>query len=126
MTSQTVPIRLRWPMLALIAAGVVAGIAIGLSIAQPANVEGKAKSTAGDALSNDQVVIAREPAASPHTAGFDSERLWSGYNDWEPAVAADPSSTYVYQLTTRYDGPAPCNRCRLRPPFWMWVVAEAK
>ncbi len=42
---------------------------------------------------------------------FASERLWSTNNDWEPAIAVDPSSSYVYQLTTRYDGPAPCNRC---------------
>jgi hypothetical protein len=29
------------------------------------------------------------------------------FNDWEPAVAADPTSAYVYVLTTRY-GPKPC------------------
>lgn len=51
--------------------------------------------------------------AMPHAgaSGFDRERLWSGFDDWEPIVAADPSSSYVYQLTTRLDGPRPCNRC---------------
>ena len=45
--------------------------------------------------------------------GWDSERVWSGYDDWEPAIAADPSSSYVYQLTTRYTGPVPCKGCPL-------------
>ncbi len=48
------------------------------------------------------------PAAA---AGFDSERVWSGYDDWEPAIAADPSSSYVYQMTTRYNGPKACPGC---------------
>jgi hypothetical protein len=29
-------------------------------------------------------------------------------DDWEPAVAADPTSTFVYLLTTRYGEPKPC------------------
>lgn len=29
-------------------------------------------------------------------------------DDWEPAIAADPNSTYVYALTTRYGIPKPC------------------
>jgi hypothetical protein len=40
---------------------------------------------------------------------------WSGArvmdpktDDWEPAVAADPGSSYVYLLTTRYGEPKPC------------------
>ncbi len=35
-------------------------------------------------------------------AGFASEALWSSSNDWEPNVATDPVSSYVYELTTRY------------------------
>jgi hypothetical protein len=34
--------------------------------------------------------------------GWDSERVWSGEDDWEPFVSADPSSDYVYQMTTRF------------------------
>jgi hypothetical protein len=30
------------------------------------------------------------------------------FDDWEPAIAADPTSAYVYILTTRY-GPKPCS-----------------
>jgi hypothetical protein len=58
-----------------------------------------------------QVLLAGEPV--PSLAGFDSERVWSSFDDWEPAVAADPSSSYVYHLTTRYDGPKPCGSCKL-------------
>ena len=45
------------------------------------------------------------PTNSQSNNGFDSERLWGPYNDWEPAIAIDPISGNVYQLTTRYDGP---------------------
>ena len=49
--------------------------------------------------------------AAPTTSGFDSERLWSTGDDWEPAIAADPSSSRVYQATTRYGGPKACSSC---------------
>jgi hypothetical protein len=49
--------------------------------------------------------------AAPTATGFDSERLWSTGDDWEPAVAVDPSSSSVYQLTTRYGGPKACSSC---------------
>lgn len=37
---------------------------------------------------------------------FDSEQLWGTVNDtnWEPAIAADPSSAWVYQLTSNQQG----------------------
>ena len=44
------------------------------------------------------------------SAGWDSERLWSEHIDWEPVVAADPSSERVYQAVTRYGVPA-CEGC---------------
>ncbi len=34
---------------------------------------------------------------------FTSEQLWSANDDWEPAIAADPNSSWVYQATTRID-----------------------
>ena len=43
------------------------------------------------------------PRASAAAPGWDSERVWSGQDDWEPFVAADPSSSYVYQMTTRFN-----------------------
>jgi len=56
-------------------------------------------------------VVERAPFASAAGSGFDAERVWSGHDDWEPAVGADPSSSFVYQLTTRYSGPAACQSC---------------
>ncbi len=47
------------------------------------------------------------PWPSPAGTGFESERVWSAFDDWEPAVAADPAAPFVYQLTTRYQGPLP-------------------
>ena len=49
--------------------------------------------------------LARELArleARRTASGFDSERLWSLENDWEPSVAVAPDSGIVFQLTTRY------------------------
>jgi hypothetical protein len=42
------------------------------------------------------------PSPSLLDTGFDAERAWSGFDDWEPWVAVDPNGRYVYQLTTRY------------------------
>jgi hypothetical protein len=49
--------------------------------------------------------------AAAMATGFDSERLWSTGDDWEPAVAVDPGSSWVYELTTRYGGPKACGSC---------------
>ena len=51
--------------------------------------------------------ITRAPAP-----GWQSETLWSPKNDdWEPTVAVDPSSSWVYQATTRYGGDKACKSC---------------
>lgn len=51
------------------------------------------------------------PAAAP---GWLVERVASGQDDWEPAVAVDPgNANLVYQLITRYTGPKPCGNCKL-------------
>ena len=93
---------------------VVAGAALLFSRAAPAPAatgeaekEGSGRSLAG------QVDIVAAPAPSPLAVGFAGARLWSGEDDWEPATAADPSSPYVYQLTTRFSGPAACARCAM-------------
>jgi hypothetical protein len=57
--------------------------------------------------------VERVPLLSPEAHGFDTERVWSGQDDWEPAIAVDPQSSYVYQLTTRFSGPRPCGACPL-------------
>lgn len=74
-------------------------------------VSGKQKLIPEAARSEDQVTIQSRPENSRSSNGFDSERLWGPYNDWEPAIAIDRSTGYVYQLATRYDGPEPCKRC---------------
>ncbi len=52
------------------------------------------------------------PIARAAAPGWQSETLWSATNnDWEPTVAVDPSSNWVYQATTRYGGPKACNNC---------------
>ena len=51
-----------------------------------------------------------ETAPAETGSGFDSEQLFSAGIDWEPFVAADPSSSYVYLVTTSY-GPKACKQC---------------
>ncbi len=43
------------------------------------------------------------PSNSKAAPGWDSERVWSGHDDWEPFVAADRSSDFVYQMVTRFN-----------------------
>jgi hypothetical protein len=102
----------RGRLFSLVVIGVIAGIAVGVALASRTTVPfGKARAIADAEATDQQVALVEAPSASTAAAGFDSERLWSVYNDWEPAIAVDPVSPYVYQLTTRYDGPSPCRRC---------------
>jgi hypothetical protein len=43
-----------------------------------------------------------------HARHWTVERRWSRHNDWEPNIAADPSSPWLYQMTTQYGGPSAC------------------
>jgi len=45
-----------------------------------------------------QTDVEKLPRASTTAPGWDSERVWSGHDDWEPFVAADRSSSYVYEM----------------------------
>lgn len=47
-------------------------------------------------------------AATAGHRGFSAERLWGPHNDWEPNIAADPSSPWLYQMTTQYGGARVC------------------
>lgn len=50
------------------------------------------------------VLFATALVTNPATApGWERERVWSGHDDWEPYIAADRSSSYVYQMTTRFN-----------------------
>jgi len=49
-------------------------------------------------------VIPRAPAS-----GWAGERVMARhFDDWEPAIAADPDAPFVYRLATRYGGPTAC------------------
>jgi hypothetical protein len=53
-----------------------------------------------------------EPIVRKPAPGWAGERIWRRRtDDWEPALAADPSSPYVYMLTTRYGWRTACGRC---------------
>src|SRR3954471_18837492 len=62
------------------------------------------------------------PAAP--AAGWTGEQVVSPTaDDWEPAIAADPNSPFVYLETTRYTGPTACgNQCPL--PYIMLKVSS--
>lgn len=49
-------------------------------------------------------------AAAAPKRGFALEQLFSSGNDWEPDVATDPSSSYVYMVTTGLEAKA-CQQC---------------
>jgi hypothetical protein len=49
-------------------------------------------------------------------AGWARETLLSGHFDaWEPNIATDPSSSYVYAVYNRFDGPRACAQCAYVP-----------
>lgn len=56
------------------------------------------------------MVLAPRAAVATTPPRFSSERPFSEGNDWEPNVATDPSSSYVYLVTTGLDAKA-CQRC---------------
>ncbi len=56
-----------------------------------------------------RAMIESSPVAGRH-AGWDRERLWSPHVDWEPVVAADRGSGWVYQMASRYFA-SPCDGC---------------
>ena len=63
--------------------------------------ERKEYSTGRDFAAQTDVQI--HPRSSATASGWDSERVWSGHDDWEPFVAVDRSSDYVYQMVTRFN-----------------------
>src|SRR5881397_1311772 len=94
-------------------------IARGLERQRGEDVQGKShrgaeEVSSGLSFAAQTAVQATPVPAAPPGGGWDSERVMSGEDDWEPAVGADPvNSNYVYQLTTRYTGPKACGNCKL-------------
>lgn len=58
------------------------------------------------------------------TPGWSKEKVFSKYNDWEPAAAADPSSGYVYMITTAYGAPKACGTCPGSPSITMRISTD--
>ncbi len=57
-------------------------------------------------------------AAAPGWVGeFPMDTTW---DDWEPAIAADPNGPWVYTLVTRYGAPKPCSGNCPTP----WIALE--
>ena len=65
-----------------------------------------------------------EAVVAAAAVGWNGETLiHPSADDWEPAIAADPSAPWVYMLVTRYTGPTACgNQCPL--PFMMLKVSS--
>lgn len=57
--------------------------------------------------------------------GWAGERiLHPTADDWEPAIAADPNSDYIYVLTTRFGGPDACPNSCPDPAIILLVSAD--
>ncbi len=61
------------------------------------------------------------PANTKPSAGWVGEVPYdTTWDDWEPAIAADPHAPYVYALATRYGAPKPCSGNCPSP----WIALE--
>jgi hypothetical protein len=81
---------------------------------EQALADARAKGTFGS-----RVATTRNPA----TGWVGSRVLDPSTDDWEPAVATDPSAPYVYLLTTRYGAPKPCkSHC---PSPWIGLTTSS-
>ncbi len=61
-------------------------------------------------------LVAGNGARAAESTRWSGETLISGaYDSWEPEVAADPTSSYVYVMYNRFGGPQVCARCPYVP-----------
>ena len=86
---------------------VVLAVAFVLSGLTDFNRQGRRHGERKDRWTGRDFVAQTDVQAFPHVSqvapGWDSERVWSGRDDWEPFVAADRSSSFVYQMATRFN-----------------------
>jgi hypothetical protein len=80
---------------------VLAAIAALVAFSSISTVAARAKAKP-DTSSDSTTKTTRTAALAPGT-GFTTEALWSSNDDWEPNVAAAPNSSWVYEMTTRYN-----------------------
>ncbi len=68
--------------------------------------------------------VASPPAArAARPTGFAPEQPFSSGNDWEPDIATDPSSPFVYMVTTGLDAKA-CQQCT-QPSILLRVSSDS-
>jgi hypothetical protein len=103
-------VRTQWGWL-LGLAGLLAAIAVGCELAGLQPIDPSERLDRGANVLPEHGVVVEAAQPSRLAVGFDMERLWSGYVDWEPALAVDPNTGDVYQMTTRYNGPKSCPTC---------------
>jgi hypothetical protein len=119
-------VRILLPMvLTLVAAAVLASVLTFATTADRLGGNGRAPGAAEERLEQDRTTDlrlealrdAREARRFGRVTAIDTAPApgWTGEqvmnpktDDWEPAVAADPSSGHVYLITTRYGEPKPC------------------
>ena len=87
----------------MLLAGVLAWLVLaGVPATSGASTAGARPDIAAPRSSAQQQAHRAGVAATPAAPNFTNEALWSTSDDWEPNVATDPSSSYVYEVTTRY------------------------
>ncbi len=74
----------------------------------------KARTAAFRAAGDAGLLGLTRPIRSVPNAGWTTEHVWNARkDDWEPAIATDPTAPYVYALSTRYSLPRRCATCRI-------------
>src|SRR3954470_6173433 len=78
---------------------------------EQAEVAARRREALGRAIESGTVIGQVRPPNDAPSAGWAGERPFEATapDDWEPAVAADPGSGFVYILVTRYGVTKPCN-----------------
>ncbi|MBI2777359.1 MAG: exo-alpha-sialidase [Chloroflexi bacterium] len=65
------------------------------------------------------------PVTGKPAPGWAGEKIIDAtVDDWEPAIAADPNSGYVYAMTTRYGTPKPCQGNCPSPLIMLVISAD--
>jgi hypothetical protein len=85
--------------------------------------DGKGEKQATGMSFEKQTRVERFSGPSAYSSLLDAERVWSGNDDWEPALAVHPTNpNIIYQATTRYSGKTkPCSGC----PYPFIVIRQS-
>jgi hypothetical protein len=72
-------------------------------VSTAARLDALAQARRNGTLGQSRPIAAAAPAGWTGQQPFDTT-----FDDWEPAIAADPNAPWVYALVTRYGAPKPC------------------